>query len=193
MALRDAYRLPHTTYVNHPHAHTQSHLLPHLHNPFAAHHKGQLPYNYIHTPPVDIRETPTEFSVDLELPGVADKSSISIQWTSSRTFVVEGWIKRPNIESGKAAAEQTNGTAKQPDVTKEQPARSETNGTDVLHVQDDGLVLAERVTGHYVRNFDFPVDVDIKGMKATLEAGLLTIRVPKKESEKTFLPKVLVH
>jgi len=191
MALRDAYHQPHTTYIDHPHAHAQmSHLLPHLHNPFAAHHKGQLPHNYIHTPPVDIRQTPTDFYLDLELPGVTDKSSVSIQWTSTRTFLVEGWINRPNVDSAKPVAKQTNGSANPPNSAGDEPTKSETNGDAVV---DDGLVLAERVTGHYARNFDFPVDVDMKGMKATLDAGLLTIRVPKKESEKTFLPKVLVH
>lgn len=191
MAMRDAYRQPHTTYIDHPHAHTgiaHPHF-PHIHNPFVGQHKVTLPYNYIHSPPVDIRETATDFYLDLELPGVADSSSVNIQWTSSRTFVVEGSITRPGIEGESASAGPSNATNGQAKATEEKPADSSTNTA----AHDNDIILSERLTGKYVRNFDFPVDVDIKGMKAKLEAGLLRIRVPKKKTEKGFLPKVLIH
>lgn len=72
-----------------------SQILNHLHA-FSTHHS----YNhneYIHTPTVDIRETDSHYYFDIEMPGVTDRDNISIQWTSSRTLVVEGTISRPDI------------------------------------------------------------------------------------------------
>ena len=42
------------------------------------------------------------------------------------------------------------------------------------------LVVAERKIGPFRRHFNFPADVDMHKLKATLKSGLLTIRVPKK-------------
>lgn len=45
------------------------------------------------------------------------------------------------------------------------------------------LVVAERKVGPFQRHFYLPVDVDMETLKAKLEAGLLTIRVPTKVSD----------
>jgi HSP20 family molecular chaperone IbpA len=70
-------------------------------HPLAFIHKlasgSSLPRKWIHIPAADIRRTEPAYYFDLEVPGVMGKSSISIQWISSRTFVIEGTISRPNI------------------------------------------------------------------------------------------------
>ena len=63
---------------------------------FSTHHNYKH-NEYIHTPTVDIRETDSHYYFDIEMPGVTDRENISIQWTSSRTLVVEGTILRPDI------------------------------------------------------------------------------------------------
>ena len=42
------------------------------------------------------------------------------------------------------------------------------------------LILGERRIGSFRREFSFPVDVDMEKLSAKLEAGLLTIKVPKR-------------
>ena len=42
------------------------------------------------------------------------------------------------------------------------------------------LILGERRIGSFRREFNFPVDVDMEKLSAKLEAGLLTIKVPKR-------------
>lgn len=50
-----------------------------------------------HLPMSDVRETPTDYFVDLEFPGVSDKSKILVRWVSSRTLLVQAGVRRPHI------------------------------------------------------------------------------------------------
>ena len=72
------------------------------------HYPGHLPadnkdepteesHEYFNLPAVDIRTTKRDCYFDIELPGLTDKAGISIHWTSSHSFVVEGEIPRPRI------------------------------------------------------------------------------------------------
>ena len=139
---------------------------------------------YTYTPDADLRETSTHFYLDLEVPGVSDKSSIRIHWTSSRLLVIEGEINRPKaVTSAPVAANGNTQDAKQKindkyDVATEDP---QTHHEPSLYPEVDGMRLTacERKIGHYIRYFSFPVDVDRSGMKARLEAGLLQLRLPK--------------
>lgn len=137
-----------------------------------------------YTPDADLRETSTHFYLDLEVPGVSDKSSIRIHWTSSRLLVVEGEIIRPKAEiSAPVGANGDAQDAKQKSVdedsvaTKDQYPHHESS----LYPEVDGMRLTacERRIGHFIRYFSFPVDVDRSGMKARLEAGLLQMQLPK--------------
>lgn len=49
---------------------------------------------------------------------------------------------------------------------------------------EDVLLRRERVAGPFVRHVLLPATVDPTGITATYRAGLLTIRVPKKEAAK---------
>ena len=101
------------SYYSKPHYTTHDTSVPKQSNsPQAFHHHWQLPQLpfYWHRkhaprawniPDVDIRETKTAYYFDVELPGVGDKKSISITWTSSRSFLVEGLIGRLEVEGSK--------------------------------------------------------------------------------------------
>lgn len=73
-------------------------------------HNAYKFHNNVHTPAVDIRETDSDYYFDIELPGVTDRNSVSIQWTSSRTLVVEGQVSRPSISQPQQQKQQHNST-----------------------------------------------------------------------------------
>ena len=78
---------------NHHHWH-----LPHF-SPLHAHPKTAHPWNRpLNEPDVDIRETKAAYYIDVELPGVSDRSSIAITWVSRHSFVVEGLVARLEVE-----------------------------------------------------------------------------------------------
>lgn len=43
------------------------------------------------------------------------------------------------------------------------------------------FILNERKAGVFQRTFTLPIDVDMKGLKAKLDAGLLRIDLPKRD------------
>ena len=55
------------------------------------------------------------------------------------------------------------------------------------------LVVSERAIGYFARNFNFPVQVDYQKMKATLNAGLLRLEVPKKLADEPVSHEVKVE
>jgi len=63
-----------------------------------------------------------------------------------------------------------------------------------LNYGDPQLVVGERMIGRYRRSFSMPYDgdVDAQGTEASLEAGVLTIRVPRLKSTQIPLVKVPV-
>lgn len=129
-------------------------------------------------PDLDVRDYDSEYIVEVELPGVSDKSAIKIEWTSSRSLTILGNIDRPLV------ADNTSSAATAEKATKVQTG---TRGLDGEWIPPPGerpiLLVAERKIGPFQRHFYFPVDVDMGHLKAKLEAGLLTIRVPKKVSD----------
>jgi len=181
------------------------------HSLFHWHHKhGHRGYNI---PDVDIRETKTAFYFDIELPGVGDKKSISITWTSSRSFLVEGLIGRLEVEGNKTAEGQQHyaegidntGILQEPSGNHASvnghkkhnesgvpPFVSYTNGVTIekkppqetnLEPWHDIVTVNERRIGAYRRSFDVPCDVENKELRAKLQDGLLSISVPKSEHE----------
>merc|ERR1711939_831917 len=91
---------PHpTTHV----AHTfleKSHHLHHVPIPFLAHKVHKVFHDKdqdVHVPKSDVRETPKSFYLEVELPGIKDKSELHLRWTSTRTLLVTSKIHRPEI------------------------------------------------------------------------------------------------
>jgi HSP20 family molecular chaperone IbpA len=161
-------------FVDHLHERPLSHqsLLQYL-----LHHRPN-PRPTIVQPDLDVRETEHEYIIDVELAGVSDKDAVNVEWTSSRSLVVSGSIDRPSIPVDKPADEALEASTKLPIGTRgaagEWVPAPDTQSPNVM------LVVAERKVGPFRRHFNFPVDVDMHKLKATLKSGLLTMRVPKK-------------
>lgn len=141
---------------------------------------------YPNHPDVDISDAITHYLIELEVPGVKDAETITINWTSFKSLVVAGATFRswePKV------------AAKGPDsMTESEKAANNGVGLDVKALNDAQtkaeeasknewppyLVVGERMIGSFRREFHFPVDIDVKKVEARLEAGLLRIYVPRK-------------
>jgi HSP20 family molecular chaperone IbpA len=139
---------------------------------------GSNPQPTIARPDLDIRETEHEYIVDVELAGVSDKNAINVEWTSSRSLVVSGSIDRPSVPDDKPADSAPQASTKIPIGAR--GAAGEWIPAPDTQAPRLALVVAERKIGPFRRHFNFPVDVDVNKLKATLKSGLLTLRVPKK-------------
>jgi len=156
----------------HPHPHSHQSLLQYL-----THRKSQTE-TAVSQPNIDIRNTDTEYVIEVELPGVHDKNAVKLEWTSSRSLVVEGSVDRPLIADKPPDPIELAKLAKSPSGTRD----SDGNWIPPSDVQPrkPTLVVGERRIGPFRRHFNFPVDLDVKALQAKLESGLLSIRIPKK-------------
>lgn len=145
---------------------------------------------------IDVRETKTDYWVDISLPGVSDSNSVYIEWLSNRQLSLSGKIERPPIGEGLVAdssEEPINCLCRQ--LTPEPSYPAEVNGAGTESGQNGTIkkeekpeshdkeeatyLVAERRLGWYHRTIAFPVDVDPDSIIAKLRYGLLTIKVPK--------------
>ena len=159
------------------------------------HHVNQV-HQAHNVPDADFRETRTAFYLDIELPGVKDKNSITITWNSPRSFVVEGSIPGIDVE-GKPAAEtdeshlngsQLNGSQANGDGNLEHNTKGFGDTQTKKEEQPRGdtvtlVTLHERRIGTFSRLFSFMCDVDNKALRAKLRDGLLSIVLPKSDYE----------
>jgi len=81
-------------------------------------------------------------------------------------------------------SELTNGNGLKKVVSHEVNAKIENSDAPTF-------LLSERKVGPWQRTFTLPLDVDMKGLKATLNGGLLSIDLPKKDMARE--PKVKVE
>ena len=161
-------------------------FVDHLHERAGAHqsllqyltHKKNHFEQTIHQPEVDIRDGDSEYIIDIELPGVSDKHAIKIEWTSSRALSVAGESNRPVVADKAPEPAEMKKLAKAPTGTRT------SNGDWISppnpEVRGATLVVAERKIGPFRRQLNFPVDVDMEHLTATLESGLLRLHVLKK-------------
>ncbi|KAI5838079.1 HSP20-like chaperone [Morchella snyderi] len=125
------------------------------------------------SPNFDVYETPNEYVLEGELPGLHDKSKVQIEFTDAQTLHVRGRIEKsheqgvqrrkslkPTVEDEEEAAKEMARVKKEADKTK--------------------FWVSERSVGEFQRNFSFPGAVDLDLVKASLEHGILKIVVPKK-------------
>ncbi|KAK6383508.1 hypothetical protein LTS17_002800 [Exophiala oligosperma] len=188
-----------TTHV----AHTfpeKGHHLHHIPIPYLAHKAHRIFHDKdqdVHVPKTDVRETPKSFYVEVELPGIKDKSELHLRWTSTRTLLVTSKITRPEIPEAEMVYDPATEGILEPTPTPTQPpapaapteeGREERPPVDGAEEDkkeeapvklEPHLTVHERLIGDYMRAFNFPVDVDRDETHAKLDAGLLKIIVPK--------------
>jgi len=146
------------------------------------------------SPNFDVHETDKEYVLEGELPGLNDKSNVSIEFTDHNTLLIRGKIER-SYQSGtppdqqqahmKGAHESEKKTHK-PTVEEE----GENKETQVTKTDDQNKQVgqpttkywvSERSVGSFQRSFSFPGEVDQDNVTAKLKDGILTVKVPKKQ------------
>ncbi|SMR51609.1 unnamed protein product [Zymoseptoria tritici ST99CH_3D1] len=206
MALVYNYAPP-TLVVDHPHDRL------HQHNSFLGvlARRNADPKAHPNYADMDILDTEDLYRIDIEVPGVHDPSSIKLQWENWRFLVVSGETKRSweIVDNGENEMQEQRVPDDQSDVLNgdlhRMPAKTglaKAVGEDKnalhrsqAHIHDrDGtqagvysiyprLPVEERRIGSFRREIHFDVDVEMGKLKAKLQAGLLTIELPKKHYE----------
>ncbi|KAF2485596.1 HSP20-like chaperone [Neohortaea acidophila] len=135
--------------------------------PAGMRHLGPLPANPEHndkfTPETDFFNHPEAYIVHVSLPG-AKKEDIEVNWVAERSILrITGEVKRPADE-------------------------------DVLK----NMITDERKAGKFERrirlgNWVNPASVDVDGITAKLEDGILRVEVPKLEAEFVEIKKVDIN
>jgi len=209
-----------TTYVAHTYP-EKGHHLHHIPMGYLAHKAHTIFHDRdreVHLPKADIRETSQNYYIEIELPGIKEKSQLHLRWTTMRTLLLTSFIARPEIpeseledDSPASATEeppsqheqqtppQKNGTASDmegADLAPSLSAATKTTATSQSPPKKEAhLTLHERLVGELMRAFNFPVDVDRDNTHAKLDAGLLRVVVPKlvvEQAEHAHLP-VMIH
>jgi HSP20 family molecular chaperone IbpA len=199
-----------TTYVSHTYP-EKGHHLHHVPLPYMAHKLHRTFHDRdldVHQPKADVRETLKSFYLEVELPGIKDKSELHLRWTSMRTLLVTSKTARPEIPEEelaevpvvKAANPATELKVEAPDtdhheeakVSTDESRKSSTSSPSTTR-KEPHLTVHERLIGEVLRAFNFPVDVDRDNTHAKLDAGLLRIIIPKVEHEQVEHVQVPVH
>jgi HSP20 family molecular chaperone IbpA len=204
-----------TTHVSHTYP-DSGHRLHHFPLTYIAHNihtKFHDEDEDVHVPKADVRETPQNFHVEVELPGVKDHAELKLRWTSDATLMLTSKITRPEIskdelvgtkpvmpsaEASTPAPEEGIQSNGEPPNTSLQESQHPTNAPPTVPTSKKDhtphLTLHERQIGPLGRAFAFPVPIDRDGTHAKLDAGVLSIVVPKikhaaptEEVEKHFL------
>ncbi|PON25612.1 hsp20-like protein [Trichoderma gamsii] len=117
-------------------------------------------------PIFDVRELHNSFELYGELPGV-EKENIKIEFKGSKSLEVSGFVEN----SYQLPPNQGDDVDTPDDATRK----------DMKTTEHDSVKywVAERNVGEFYRSFTFPQRVQQNGTTATLESGVLTIRIPK--------------
>ncbi|KAI5264110.1 hypothetical protein E4T47_08847 [Aureobasidium subglaciale] len=137
-----------------------------IHWPFSTYKPEQEVFH----PDVDVRDYETGYAIDMELPGLSDKDSVKVEWTSKHDIMISGLLARPELPT---VAKSANTNGRQNERTG---VATESSGKDE---STPILLVTERRTGHFRRRFHLPTEVDAANLRAKLENGLLEIRVDK--------------
>ncbi|QSL65804.1 hypothetical protein MERGE_000082 [Pneumocystis wakefieldiae] len=131
------------------------------------------------SPRIDMLESSKEYFVEVELPGMK-KEEIILEFIDEQTLVVQGHIERSSCsrsDSDGPIVEEI------PDEESKSKCKSKS-----LKVCDKNVLKKspqttywqkERFSGQFSRKICFPASVDRDHVKATLEDGILKVRIPK--------------
>ncbi|CUS11855.1 unnamed protein product [Tuber aestivum] len=131
------------------------------------------------SPSFDVHETEKAYILEGELPGLHDKSNLSIEFTDPQTLLVRGKTERMHRES--SDGDESTVTKKDKEVQREDKGSTEEEKKD--KDSKPRYWVSERTVGEFQRSFSFPSYVDVDAVKASLTHGILKIVVPKKQSQ----------
>jgi len=133
------------------------------------------------SPNFDIHETPKEYVLEGELPGL-DKNNLNIEFSDSNALIIRGKIEK-KYTAGVPPGQRLEGTQMKGAITEGEKKEGDKKEEDEAK-QDEEQVkywVSERTVGSFQRSFNFPGEIDQDNVKANLENGILKIVVPKKE------------
>jgi len=153
------------------------------------------------SPNFDVHETDKEYVLEGELPGLSDKSNVSIEFTDHNTLLVRGKIEK-SYEAGTPPSQQQNqaqmtganeaeNKSHKPTVEEEGSEKQQSQqvtktegdqGKQVGHPTTKYWV-SERSVGSFQRSFSFPGEIDQDAVTAKLKDGILTVKVPKRQQK----------
>ena len=120
---------------------------------------------------VDVRETPDTYEFVADVPGIANKSDVHVVVTDDNILTISG--------------ERRFETAT--DAGDDEPKAGSPAEASVHH-------RVERSYGRFIRSFQLPRNADGDNVSASVAAGVLTVRVPKKEvAEQSTRGKISVE
>jgi HSP20 family protein len=128
--------------------------------------------NASRSPAVFMHETPKDYVIEAELPGVK-KDNIDIQCVDDRTLVLQG-----NYSGSSKVSEDTNSQQ----LIESKPAEGELikkGQKDEDSISDLPAWQGERWRGNFHQAFTFPTPVNPDSIQASYKDGLLSITVPK--------------
>lgn len=107
------------------------------------------------SPNFDVLETPKEYILEGELPGLSDKSKVSIEFTDAQTLLICGKIGRSSHtdDHGKKSLK--------PTVEDEEEAAKEVGRFASKKDSTIKYWVSERIVGEFQRSFTFPSTVDL--------------------------------
>ena len=118
------------------------------------------------SPKVNISEGPAEFTIELAVPGL-EKDAFHVT-VNDNVLTISGQKVENKVEGEPANGE--NGS---------NDASAETNGTNGKR-----YLRREFHASSFERAFTLPQSVDVEGIGATYESGVLHVHVPKREEAK---------
>lgn len=143
------------------------------------------------SPNFDVHETDKEFVLEGELPGLSDKSNVSIEFADHNTLLVRGKIER-SYSAGTPPTEPEQKKIDEHKPPKPTVEDEPETSTEVAKKQEKQEVtkpvqpttkywVSERSIGSFQRTFSFPGLIDEEAVSAKLKDGILTIVVPKRQ------------
>lgn len=123
------------------------------------------------SPNFDVHETDNSYILEGEFPGLQNKEELHLEFMDQRTLLVRGRVER------------SHQTGQHPRVTDTNDEGNKLKGNGPAKSQQPRYWVSERSVGEFQRSFSFPTPVDVDGVKAGLEHGLLRVTVPKLEQK----------
>lgn len=128
-------------------------------------------------PRFDVKEDPTNYTLEGELPGI-DQKDIVVEFADEHTLTIRGRTEQYK-EEGHPPAEGSEPAETHQIPGNEGAAIHEISKEVAKPVPGETYWVSERSVGEFARSFAFPAAVDQEHVKGSLKNGILKVVVPK--------------
>jgi HSP20 family protein len=133
--------------------------------------------------PMDVRETPNGYEVDVALPGVRPED---IELTvDQNSLTIRGHYSHQDEHQNQPQSQMQGGTSQQQSQQQgggQQAQQSQRGGME--RRQGHNWLLREIVSGSFERTITFPRPIDTNNIQTKFQNGILTIMVPVSEESR---------